>query len=88
MSHPDNAALNVIARSPFELYYDGVAEVVSAVNKVGEFDILPGHANFFSVLKPGQVVIEIGGDKEPVTIPVSSGIATVKDNQVMLFLNI
>jgi F0F1-type ATP synthase epsilon subunit len=59
---------------------------VSAANAVGKFDVLPGHADFFSVMTPGDVVIET--DKDPVVFPVSSGIITVRNDEVMLFVNI
>ncbi len=58
---------------------------VSADIKVGPFDILPGHADFFSVLQPGEVVIETTA--EPIRFTISSGIVTVRDNGVMLFAN-
>ena len=79
------AVLTVIARSPFHIYYEGPATVVSAANKVGPFDILPGHADFFSLLIPGEVNIETDGD--PVSFDISDGIAAVRDNEVMLFVN-
>lgn len=78
--------LNVIARAPFIVYYEGPAEVVSATNKIGPFDVLPGHADFFSVLEPGNVIIEIGKDK-PVTFEVETGVITARDNNVHLFVN-
>lgn len=77
--------LKVIARAPFNLYYEGPAEVVTATNKVGEFDILPGHADLFSVLLPCDIIIDT--DKEPVTFSITNGIITVRDNEVLLFVN-
>ena len=77
--------LNVIARAPLQVYYEGPAEVVSAVNRVGPFDVLPGHADFFSMLLPGEVTIETNAD--PVTFKISNGIITVRDDEVMLFVN-
>lgn len=77
------AELHVIARSPFHVYYEGSAEVLSAENPVGQFDILPGHADFFSVLNPGKVVISTKG--KPVSFTIATGILTVRDNQVFLF---
>lgn len=78
--------LSVIARSPFELYFEGQASVVSAANKVGPFDILPGHADFFSMLIPGEVIIEpVSG--ESVTFTITTGIMTVRDDEVLLFVN-
>ncbi len=78
--------MNVIARAPFQVYYEGPAEAVSALNKVGPFDVLPGHADFFSVLKPGEVTIDIP-EKDPVIFAIQNGIVTVRDNEVMLFVN-
>jgi F0F1-type ATP synthase epsilon subunit len=79
--------LDVIARAPFQVYYEGPALAVSAANSVGEFDILPGHADFFSVLLPGEVVIDTKEGAEPVSFQITNGIVTVRDNQVMLFVN-
>lgn len=79
--------LDVIARAPFNVYYEGEADSVSAVNKVGPFDVLPGHADFFSVLESGEVVIDTG-DKEPIAFYVSYGIITARDNQINLFVDI
>jgi F0F1-type ATP synthase epsilon subunit len=78
--------LNVAARAPFNVYYEGPAKAVSAANSVGRFDILPGHADFFSVMVPGEVIIET--DKDPVVFSISSGIITVRDDEVLLFVNI
>ena len=77
--------LHVIARAPFKLYYDGPAYSLSAANAVGKFDILRGHADFFSMLLPGEVFIETDG--EPVIFKVSNGIVTVRADEVQLFAN-
>lgn len=82
----DGTNLKVIARAPFQVYYEGTAKLVSAANRVGKFDILPGHADFFSVMTPGEVVIET--EAEPVSINISNGIIGVRDDNVLLFLNI
>lgn len=79
--------LSVIARAPFTIYFEGQADAVSATNKVGRFDILPGHADFFSVLTPDEIIIDPGAGKEPVVFSVSNGIITVRDNEVLLFVN-
>jgi len=77
--------LSVIARAPFHVYYEGSAQSVTATNKVGPFDILPGHADFFSVLSPGNIIIET--TTNPVTFAISNGIITVRNNEVMIFVN-
>jgi len=87
MKHDVNTLveLTVIARAPFHIYYEGPAQSVTATNKVGQFDVLPGHADFFSVLNPGEVIIETAS--EPVNFTITNGIITVRDNEVMLFVN-
>lgn len=86
MAHSDEKnELHAIARAPFHLYYDGPAESVSAKNAVGTFDILPGHADFFSMLDPCEVVIQTPTDQ--VVFTAQNGIVTVRSNEVMLFIN-
>jgi F0F1-type ATP synthase epsilon subunit len=86
-STTDKPKLSVIARAPFHVYYEGEAQTVSASNSVGPFDILPGHADFFSILDPGEVIIDNGTD-EPISFEITNGIAAVRDDEVMLFVNI
>ncbi len=78
--------LDVIARAPFHIYYEGKAKVISAANPVGNFDVLPGHADLFSVLIPGEITIE-AIDADPVIFKIVNGIITVRNNQVLLFVN-
>jgi len=87
MASTDKQILSVIARAPFHVYYEGEAQAVSAANIVGQFDILPGHADFFSILEPGEVIIDTGS-AEPVKFNISNGIAAVRNDEVMLFVNI
>ena len=86
VNSPGTPPLNVIARAPFHVYYEGKASSLTATNKVGKFDILPGHADMFSVLSPGEVVIET--ETDPVAFDIESGIITVRDDEVMLFVNV
>ena len=88
MGHPEKGAtqtLSVVARAPFEVYYEGEARSLTATNPIGEFDILPGHADFFSVLSPCDVIIETS--HEPINFTITNGIITVRDNEVMIFVN-
>jgi F0F1-type ATP synthase epsilon subunit len=85
MKNKNATKLNVIARAPFHNYYQGQAMSVSASNQVGKFDILPGHADFFSVMVPGEVIIQT--DTDVVNFQISNGIVTVRGDEVMLFVN-
>ena len=84
--NPATVVLDVVARAPFEVYYEGPAKVISAANRIGQFDILPGHADFFSILIPCEVIIDVPG-KDPVKFTITTGMMTVRDDKVMLFAN-
>jgi F0F1-type ATP synthase epsilon subunit len=88
MTKHDSTSLKVIARAPFHIYYEGDAVSLSAFNEVGPFDVLPGHADFFSMLTACKVSIDNGADKDPITFEIRNGILTVRDDEVMLFANI
>ena len=42
--------MNVKVYAPFQVYFEGDAHSISAVNAVGPFDILPHHHNFLCML--------------------------------------
>lgn len=79
-----NTALRVKIIAPTETFYDGPAVSVSAVNKVGPFDVLANHANFFSLLTQGNVVVNTG--RQSLTFPIFHGIVKVTNNIVTLFV--
>lgn len=72
--------------SPTQTLYDGPALAVSASNKVGPFDILADHANFFSLLTEGNIVVNTG--YQSFNFPIQHGIVKVKNNEVTLFIDI
>jgi F0F1-type ATP synthase epsilon subunit len=72
--------------SPFETYYEGQGVSVSALNKTGPFDVLLGHAAFFSILLEGDVVIDTGSEKK--AVPIKRGVIRVANNVVTVFTNV
>ncbi len=76
--------LRVKVISPTQTFYDGPAMSVSAINKVGPFDVLADHANFFSLLSEGDIVVNTGGQN--LSFPVTHGIIKVHNNTVTLFI--
>ena len=76
--------LKVKVLSPTQSFYEGPAMSVSAINKVGAFDILADHANFFSLLTEGNITIDTGAQK--LSFPITHGIAKVHNNNVTLFI--
>ena len=77
---------NVKVYSPFRVYFDESAYSVSAENGTGPFDILPGHKNFLSLLKPGILVIRNRRGTEE--IEIERAVMHVFDNEVMVFLDV
>tara|TARA_Y100001970_G_scaffold229659_1_gene284929 strand:- start:198 stop:476 length:279 start_codon:yes stop_codon:yes gene_type:complete len=73
--------------SPREVYYDGVAESFTAANETGRFDILPLHHSFITLLTPGVISIGIEKNKKK-EIEISKGLLRVKNNQVVVFLDV
>lgn len=78
--------LQVKLYSQFHVYFNGGASSVSGTNRTGAFDILPGHANFFTLLGAGAVQIVSGG--EPFEFKVNRGIVWVSGNQVKVFVDL
>ncbi len=72
--------------SPGQVYYQGEAVSLSAQNKVGPFDILYNHANFFSLLTGGDVKVDTGFQQ--LTFAIRRGIIKASNNQVTLFVDV
>lgn len=78
--------LHVKVYSPYKLYFDDAAYSISAVNGTGEFDVLPRHHNFISLLDPCEMAID--STRGPVPIKISGGIMHVRGNDVVVFLDV
>ncbi len=78
--------LTIKVFSPYQTFFAGSAVSLSARNRVGPFDVLFDHVNFFSLLESGAVVVDTGTQK--LTIPISKGFIKVTDNSVVLFANV
>ena len=72
--------------SPFKVYFDGLALSVSAASKTGEFDILPKHHNFITLLVACDLVVRT--DKGEETFPITGGIMHVKADDLVVFLDV
>jgi hypothetical protein len=80
-------SMNVRIYSPNTDYYDGSAFSLSATSATGEFDILPKHHNFISLLKPCDVVVRTVDQGEK-RIRISGGLIHVKSDQAIIFLDV
>ena len=78
--------LEIKVISPFEVIYNGKAQSISAKNKVGDFDILPDHANYITLLTKCEVVIQSEIDQR--RYKLDKGVLKVENNKVVVFVNI
>ena len=76
--------LTVKVVSPTQIFYEGPALSVSATNRVGDFDILENHANFFSLITEGDIVVNTGAQE--LRFPVTHGIVKASNNTITLFI--
>ncbi|HLG90655.1 MAG TPA: F0F1 ATP synthase subunit epsilon [Candidatus Saccharimonadales bacterium] len=80
-------AMQVKVYAPFQVYFDGLAESLSATNETGPFDILPHHKNFMSLLKPGNITVRQQG-KPDFSLQVDRAVVHVRANKVTVFLDV
>lgn len=82
----DATHMYVKVYAPFKVYYDGLAESISAVNPTGPFDILASHHNFMTLLSPCEITVRNEGRVEKINI--QRGIMHVKKDSVIVFLDV
>lgn len=84
---PTPGLLRVKIYTPFKTFYEGDARSVSATNETGIFDVLPTHHNFITMLLPCDVLVETP-EKEVKTIPIARGLMHVKEDKLIIFLDV
>jgi F0F1-type ATP synthase epsilon subunit len=78
--------MSVKVYAPFQVYFEGDAFSVSAVNATGPFDILPKHHNFLCMLEPCTLAIKAPqGDKN---IKIHRALMHVKADRVVVFMDV
>ncbi len=82
----DATHMHVKVYAPFRIYYDGLAESISAENPTGPFDILASHHNFMTLLSPCEISVRNDGKEEK--IKIQRGIMHVKKDAVIVFLDV
>ena len=82
-----SAMLHIKIYSPFNTYFDGTADSISAENDTGPFDVLLGHKNFLTLLKPCEIVIRRNGAENEV-VKITRGMMHVRQNKVAVYLDV
>lgn len=73
--------------APFQVYFEGEAHSVSAVNATGPFDILPKHHNFLCMLVPCSLIVKPTEGPEKV-IKIHRALMHVKADRVVVFMDV
>jgi len=72
--------------APFQMYFEGEAESLTAVNETGPFDILPHHHNFLCMLVPCELIIKT--PTETKKIKIARALMHVKAEKVTVFVDV
>ena len=66
--------------------FEGRTESVTSLNEKGEFDVLPFHANFISLIH--DYVILAKGSTSEQKFTITTGVLRAKENKVDVFLDV
>lgn len=76
--------LIVQIKDPDQVLFEGGADMVSSINKVGKFDVLLNHANFISIIKSQILVFQNNNlIKE---LKIGLGVLRVINNKVNIYI--
>jgi len=78
--------VDVVVRRREGLAFSGRVFAVSSVNEVGNFDILPEHANFVCTIKDFLIIHHTKDKKEE--LKIDSGILRAKGNLIEVYIGI
>ncbi len=83
----NHSSMAVKVYAPFQVYFEGEAVSVSAVNDTGPFDILPMHRNFLCMLVPCTLTVQpVEGPAKK--IKIHRALMHVKANSVVVFMDV
>lgn len=78
--------LDVDIKSRKKEYYRGQATTLTSINDTGEFDVLPYHANFITLIRNYIILNERRSDEQ--RIEIDTGVLSVQDNEVKVYLDL
>ena len=76
--------LNVNIRSKDKMFFSGQVRSLTSFNDKGEFDILPLHTNYISIIKD-YIFINKGSSEEK-KIVINKGVLRIKEDVLDVFL--
>jgi F0F1-type ATP synthase epsilon subunit len=86
VNNPADVKIKVTVRNRMAILFDDYVKAVTSKNDTGEFDILPEHSNFISLITSPLILRKLDGQKQE--IKFSSGIIKVKDNAIYCYVDL
>lgn len=83
---PEDKFIPVIVRDRNGILYEGKADAVSSLNERGEFDVLPLHANFISLIRSKLTITQKGNTIKEIAL--GAGVLAVRENGVEVYIGI
>ena len=80
------STLDVSIRTRSKILFEGKIYSVTSFNVVGEFDVLPQHANFVSLVK-NNITLDKGLKTEK-KFDIESGVMSVTKDKVAVYLGV
>lgn len=84
---PTTPLFNLKIVSPRRVFFEGPVQAVSSKNSAGKFDILPGHANFVTMILNQPIIVQTPNQK-PLTFQFPLAIIYASKNRVSIFTDI
>ena len=83
---PEDVYLDIDIKSRKKEYFKGKAHTLTSINETGEFDVLPYHANFITLIKD-YIILDLkkGAERK---IDIDTGVLSVEDNVVKIYLDL
>ena len=81
-----NKSLNISIKDRKKIYFEGNALSITSSNIKGEFDVLPMHADFITLIKK-YVIIDRGLTTQQ-QFDIDNGVMAVLANKVYVYLGI
>jgi F0F1-type ATP synthase epsilon subunit len=78
--------IKVIVRNRMAILFDDYVKSLTSKNDTGEFDVLPTHSNFISLISSPLILRKLDGQKQE--IKFTKGLIKVKDNAVHCYIDL
>jgi F0F1-type ATP synthase epsilon subunit len=79
--------MTVTILSPETTLYEGTVVSLSCINKAGQFDILPFHSNFISLIYQ-SITVHPAGNQPDIKIPIGYALLKQINNAITILTNV